>query len=76
MSATVTRLEPVEIGVAFRHDPDEILELAKGGDFTTLCIIGQLEDGAIWVSGNANTGAALVLMERAKHHLVFGEDQP
>ena len=71
MTAKVVKLEPVEVGAGFRFDADEILELAKGQEFTTLCIIGQLEDGTVWVTGNANAGETLVLMERAKHQLVF-----
>ncbi|PAP93992.1 hypothetical protein [Mesorhizobium wenxiniae] len=75
MTSNVLKFEPVEIGEGFRFDSDEILEGAKGQVFTTLAILGQLEDGSIWVSGNANAGETLVLMERAKHHLVFGEDE-
>lgn len=70
----VVKLEPVEIGEGFRFDPDEILDAAKGQAFTTLAVLGWLEDGTIWVSGNANAGEMLVLMEQAKHQLVFGED--
>ena len=75
MTSNVVKLEPVEIGEGFRFDSDEILEDSKGQAFTTLAILGQLEDGSFWVSGNANAGETLVLMERAKHHLVFGEDE-
>lgn len=72
--SNVVKLEPVEIGESFRFDPDQVLEDAKGQEFTCLAILGQLHDGEIWVSGNANAGEILVLMEQAKRKLVFGED--
>jgi hypothetical protein len=72
--SNVVKLEPVEIGESFRFDPDQVLEDAKGQEFTCLAILGQLHDGEIWVPGNANAGEILVLMEQAKRKLVFGED--
>ena len=73
MKSNVVKFEPVEVGSGFRFDADETLEHAKGQNFTCLAIIGQLEDGSQWITGNANAGEILVMMERAKHHLVFGE---
>lgn len=64
----------VEVGPGFRFDPDQILDAAKGQEFTTLAIIAQKPDGSIWVSSTANAGEALVLMEKAKRVIVFGED--
>ncbi len=64
--AEVVKLRPVEVGENYRFDPDAILEAAKGQGFTTLAIIGQLEDGSIWISGSANAGETLILMEKAK----------
>jgi hypothetical protein len=74
MKSNVVKLEPVEIGDGYRFDPDEILENAKGQGFACLAVLGTLPDGEIWVSGNANAGEIMVLMEQAKHQLVFGED--
>lgn len=70
----ILKFEPVEVGSDFRFDADETLEYAKGQPFTCLAIIGQLEDGSQWITGNANAGEILVMMERAKHHLIFGND--
>lgn len=72
--SNVVKLEPVEIGEGYRFDADAILEAAKGAGFTRLAILGDLEDGSVWVSGNANAGEILVLMEMAKRQLVFGEE--
>lgn len=72
--ADVLKFEPVVVGDGFRFDADEILEAAKGAGFKTIVVIGELEDGSSWISGSANAGESIILMERAKHNLIFGED--
>jgi hypothetical protein len=62
-----------EVGDNYRFEPDKILEAAKGQDFVNVLIIGQHEDGELWVSSAANAGTALILMEKAKQRIVFGE---
>ena len=71
--ATVHKFEPREVGSGYRFDPDKILEQAKGRGHTNILVIGELEDGSLWVSSAANAGEALVLMEKAKHQIIFGE---
>ena len=75
MTAEIVKLELAEIGSQIRFDADEVLKGAMGQPFTTIAILAQDEDGKIWVSGNANAGETLVLMERAKHQIVFGDDE-
>lgn len=70
----VRKFEPVEVGEGYRFDPDELLESAKGHGFSNLVILGELPDGEFWVSGMANAGETLILMERAKRQIVFGEE--
>lgn len=72
--AEVVRLHPESVGAGYRFDPDDVLEAAKGQGFETLAVLGQNPDGSIWISGNANAGETLVLMERAKRVVVFGEE--
>lgn len=72
--STVVKFEPVLVGEGFRFDPDELLEAAKGQGFTTVAILGQMEDGSYWVSGSANAGETLILIERAKHQIIFGDE--
>lgn len=72
--ADVLKFEPVVVGEGFRFDADEVLEAAKGKGFPTLVVLGQLEDGSSWISSSANAGEAIILMERAKHDLIFGDD--
>lgn len=72
--ADVVKFQPVEVGSDFRFDPDDLLEKAKGQGFTTLVILGELEDGSQWVSGSANAGETVIMIERAKHALIFGDD--
>lgn len=73
MTDNVHKLQLVEVGEDFRFEPDAILEAAKGQDFARVAVIGELPDGTVWVSGSANAGETLVLMELAKHHIVFGD---
>lgn len=70
----VVKFQPVEVGEGFRFDHDAILEAAKGQGFTTVAVLGQLEDGSFWVSGSANAGETLILMERAKRKICFGDE--
>lgn len=73
MAAEIVELHPETVGEGYRFDPDKILEAAKGEKFETLVIIGSYEDGTLYVSGSANAGETMILMEMAKRHIVFGE---
>lgn len=75
MSDKVHKLRPVEVGEGYRFDPDEILEAAKGKAFERVVILGELPDGTLWISGSANLGESIVLIELAKHDLLFGGDE-
>jgi hypothetical protein len=68
----VTKLEVVSVGDGFRFDPDDLLEAAKGQGFTKLAIIGENPDGTLWVSGSANAGETIILIELAKHQIIHG----
>ena len=70
MSGKVVKLELVTVGENFRFDPDALLEAAKGRDIETLVIIGQLPDGELWISGSANAGETIILMEMAKAEII------
>lgn len=70
---SVVKLELVEVGEGFRFDPDALLEAAKGQGFERLAILGQLPDGSLWVSGSANAGETLILIELAKHQIIHGD---
>ena len=39
-----------------------------------MAVLGQLEVGSFWVSGSANAGETLILMERAKRQICFGDE--
>jgi len=73
--SNVVKLEPVSVGDSFRFEADTILEAAKGQGLRTVAVLGQCEDGTIWVSGSANAGETLVLMELAKRQIVFGGEE-
>lgn len=73
MTDNVRKLELVEVGENFRFDADRLLDAAKGRNFSMMAILGQNEDGSIYVVGTANAGETLILMELAKHKIVHGE---
>lgn len=64
---------PESVGEGYRTDPDELLEGAKGKSFETIIIIGQRKDGTLSISSNANLGETVVLMEFARHDILFGD---
>lgn len=71
--AEVVKLHPVEVGDGYRFEAAPILDAAKEETFSRLAVIGELEDGSIYVAGTANAGETMILIERAKHFLVFGD---
>ncbi len=72
--AEVVKFKPEVVGEAFRFDPDQILEAAKGQSFTTLAILAESDSGEIYVAGSANAGETLILMEKVKRHICFGDE--
>lgn len=73
--ADILPFQPVEVGAQVRFNPDEVLDQAKGQSWHRMAIIGQTEDGNYWISGNANAGELLILIEQIKHAIVFGDAQ-
>lgn len=71
--SSVTKLELVTVGENFRFDADELIEKAKGRGFVKLAILAENPDGTTWVSGSANAGETLILIELAKHKIVHGD---
>lgn len=71
--AEVVQFKPDVVGEGFRFDASEILEAAKSQNFDRVAILGETEDGELHIAGNANGGETLVLMEKAKRQIVFGE---
>jgi hypothetical protein len=75
MNEKVVTLVPKEMGADFRLDTDAALERMKGKTFSRLLVIGDFEDGSMEIESNCNSGEALFLIERAKHHIVFGDGE-
>lgn len=73
MASNVVPLELVEVGENYRIDGDKILEAAKGQKWHRMAVIGQLESGEMYIACTANAGEMLILMETAKHDIVFGK---
>jgi hypothetical protein len=69
--SNVVPLDPNLVGDGYRFDPDEVLEGAKGQEFTDLCIIGRLPNNkTIWLSSTAGFAETLLMLERAKLKLI------
>lgn len=71
--SNVTELKPGVVGEGFRFDPDMILEKAKGQGFSMVCVIGRCPGGELWISYSDNAAETIMLLERTKHKLLFGE---
>lgn len=71
----VVQLVPQQVSADFRFDADTTLEKMKGKSISSLLIIADTEEGRLEIEGNCNAGEALVLMERARHDIVFGDDE-
>jgi hypothetical protein len=70
-SDNIIPFKPELVGEAFRFDCDALLDAAKGRGFDRLVIIADYADGpGIWVSGSANAGESVMLIEAAKHRLL------
>lgn len=74
MSNVISILPHLEsVGDDFRFEADDILEAAKGG-LKNVVIIGEDEDDELFVAASMNAGIALILLERAKRRIVFGDE--
>lgn len=73
MSAEVIKLVPEEVGEGYQFDSNEVLRAALDKDMSSIVIIGELPDGELWCSSAVNAGEALILMEKAKRLICFGE---
>lgn len=70
----VVELKLVEVGQNYRFEAEKILEAAKSQGFKRMAIIGDLDDGNLYVAGTANAGETMILLKRAEHYLAFGKD--
>lgn len=73
MPDNVVKFHPVEVGAGFKIDTDEMLEATKGTKFGRLVILGDLEDGDLYVAGSANAGETLILLHQAINRIVTGQ---
>lgn len=72
-SSNVIRLVPDGVGDGYRIEADTVLKAAKGREYHRLVVIGQDEEGELYLAGTANAGESLILIELAKHQIVHGE---
>lgn len=70
----VERIYPAVVGEGYRFDADEVLEAAKGHEFSALMVIGELEGGSFYIAGNCNAGEGVILMRRVEMKLIGAMD--
>lgn len=73
MPDNVVKFHPVEVGAGYKIDTDEMLEATKGTKFNKLVILGDQEDGELYVAGSANAGETLILLHQAINRIVTGQ---
>lgn len=71
----ITNFIPKIVGDNYVFKPDDVLEQAKGNDFINLLVIGEKDDGELYVAGNVGTDKSISFLERAKHLILFGENE-
>lgn len=72
--SNVVKLAPYldTVGEDYKFNVDEVLEAAKG-KLEVVTIIGETEDGELYLASSSNAGVTMIMLERAKHLIVFGE---
>jgi hypothetical protein len=70
----VREFKPEVVSNGRHFEPDYILEKAKGNGFVSVVVIAEMDNGETWVSASEGQGDAMLLLERAKRIIVFGED--
>ena len=73
MTDNVIGFRPEIVGEGFRLNPDEMLENTKGNGLKKLCIIGETEDGELYIAGSDNLGETLMLLLRLQHKIARGD---
>ena len=67
---------PIGIPTLAPHEPDAILEAAKGKGLEFVLVIGLEPNGALWFSGSGSDAERIVfLLEWAKRNIMDGVGQ-
>lgn len=74
-TTNIYTFRPTLVGDDYRIDPEQVIEGAKGCGYTDVLVIGRLDTGEIVASSSAGRGEALLLMEKAKRIIVFGDEE-
>ena len=69
MSDNVIKLVPDTVGGDYLIPPDQVLQQAVGR-LTDVVVIGEDEDGEIYIAASRNQGVANLLIDMAKAKLI------
>jgi hypothetical protein len=70
MSENVLPFPQVAIGDGLEIDPAAVLDASQKKAFTRLVVIGEQDDGGLYVAGTHGAGESLMLVEMAKKILI------
>ena len=71
--AEIITFNPEAVGDGYAVDSDAVLDGAKGRNYSRLVIIGETDDGDLYVASTSGVGEILILIELAKRFIVFGD---
>jgi hypothetical protein len=61
------------VGDGRKLSPASVLDAARAADLSTVVVIGYEQDGSLYAASTDGTGDCLLLIERAKQLIVFGD---
>jgi hypothetical protein len=73
MTDNVIQLVPDSVGEAYEVQVVDVLDGAAAEGLTMVGVIGYDADGGLFVAGSHGDGELIMLLERAKHYILFGE---
>lgn len=73
MTDNVIHLVPDSIGDAYVVQVSDVLDGAVAEGLTMVGVIGYDAGGGVFVAGSHSDGELIMLLERAKHYILFGE---
>lgn len=74
MTDNVIKLVPDSVGEAYEVQVVDVLDGAAQEGLIMVGVIGYDADGGLFVAGSHSDGELVMLLERAKHYILFGED--
>ena len=72
MTDNIVTLVPDSVGDDFKFDPEQVLDACRG-KYTDLVVIGEDENGELFIHATSNLSRANLMMDIVKARLVSGD---